>query len=99
MYVCARDRLLQCVWLVGKAHPTLTHIQVFQSSETALRYIMAGFGVQQESFFTNRMNRLVSDMLKSLKEPSLPLMETKVVAFLVHIHTQNTNMQIISLLL
>ena len=38
---------------------------------------MAGFGVQQEPFFTAKLNCLVDDLLMALKDPALPLMETK----------------------
>ena len=38
---------------------------------------MAGFGVQQEPFFTDKLNSLIDDLLMALKDPALPLMETK----------------------
>ncbi|XP_064397695.1 acetyl-CoA carboxylase-like isoform X2 [Halichondria panicea] len=51
--------------------------QVYQSSKKGLLYLMAGFGVQQEPFYTDKMTLLANDMLTALKDPTLPLMETK----------------------
>ena len=39
---------------------------------------MAGYGVQREPFFTEKLNESVSALLRALKDPSLPLMEMRV---------------------
>ena len=51
--------------------------QVFQSSKNGLLHLMAGFGVQQEPYFSEKLSGLVSNLLTALKDPALPLMETK----------------------
>ena len=52
--------------------------QMFQSAAEVLKFIMAGFGVQEEPYFTEKLNDSVTSLFKALKDPSLPLMEMQV---------------------
>ncbi|KAL5475565.1 hypothetical protein EMCRGX_G025395 [Ephydatia muelleri] len=49
--------------------------QVFQASLEALQCVMAGFSIMEEPFFSDYLNKNVSDLLHSLKDPHLPLLE------------------------
>ena len=51
---------------------------MFQFAEESLRFIMAGFAVQEEQYFTEKLNNCVTSLLKALKDPALPLMEMQV---------------------
>ena len=52
--------------------------QVFQCAAEVLKFTMAGFGVQEEPYFTEKLNDSVTSLFKALKDPSLPLMEMQV---------------------
>lgn len=52
--------------------------QTFQVSSQVLQSIMAGFSVPDEEMFKNIISENVELFLKSLKDPTLPLLETKV---------------------
>ena len=52
--------------------------QMFQSAAELLKFTMAGFGVQEEPYFTDKLNNSVTSLFKALKDPSLPLMEMQV---------------------
>ena len=52
--------------------------QIFQMSCQSLQSIMAGFSVPDAELFENIINENVELFLKSLKDPTLPLLETKV---------------------
>ena len=39
---------------------------------------MAGFGIPDNPYFTEFLNNSVSSLLKTLKDPALPLMEMRV---------------------
>ena len=61
--------------------------QVFQSSLVSLHHIMAGFGIPDNPYFTEFLNNSVSSLLKTLKDPALPLMEMRVS---INIYIRNT---------
>ena len=52
--------------------------QMFQCVAEVLKFTMAGFGVQEEPYFTEKLNDSVTSLFKALKDPSLPLMEMQV---------------------
>ena len=51
---------------------------MFQCVAEVLKFTMAGFGVQEEPYFTEKLNDSVTSLFKALKDPSLPLMEMQV---------------------
>ena len=51
---------------------------MFQSAAEVLKFTMAGFGAQEEPYFTEKLNDSVTSLFKALKDPSLPLMEMQV---------------------
>ena len=51
---------------------------MFQCAAEVLKFTMAGFGVQEEPHFTEKLNDSVTSLFKALKDPSLPLMEMQV---------------------
>lgn len=57
--------------------------QVFQASLQMLESIMAGFSVPDEEKFQTIISHNVEQFLKTLKDPSLPLLETKVATFII----------------
>ena len=52
--------------------------QLFQSSSKILNCIMAGFSIPDNEMFLTFISDNVDVFLRSLKDPSLPLLETKV---------------------
>ena len=52
--------------------------QVFEDVSKTLHYIMCGYTIPDDQLFTEKLRNSVTLFLKSLKDPSLPLLELKV---------------------
>ena len=52
--------------------------QVFEDVSKTLHYIMCGYMIPDDQLFTEKLRNSVTLFLKSLKDPSLPLLELKV---------------------
>ena len=66
--------------------------QLFQSSSKTLNCIMAGFSIPDDDMFLTIISDNVDVFLRSLKDPSLPLLETKAC---YNVHLFNTHVQLV----
>ena len=61
-----------------KESVSLKSNQLFQAAVQSLQAIMAGYSVPDEQILFSLINENVEQFLKTLKDPTLPMLETKV---------------------
>ena len=56
----------------------MSSLQEFRAASESLRQVMAGFSIPDKHFFAENLESIVTTFLRTLKDPSLPLLEIKV---------------------